>query len=322
MHRRGRDGLPRAWAVTPPRHFLGLDTIEPATLRRILDAGHALKRARTKGVEGPQPLAGKSLALVFEKQSTRTRVSFEVAMRQLGGDAVVLNASESQLSRGETPADTARTLSRYVDAIMIRALKHQTLSELAAYASVPVINGLTDRTHPCQLIADIMTFEEKQGPIKGRTAAWLGDGNNVAATWVQAAARFGFTMKLGCPAPFAPRPEVLAWAKAEGARVELFNSAEAAATGADCVVTDTWVSMGDAPDKPLDLLKAFQVNEAIMARAAPGAIFLHCLPATRGQEVSAGVIDGPASAVWDEAENRVHAQKAILLYCLAPEALL
>ena len=308
--------------MTPPRHFLGLDTIEPATLRRILDAGHALKRARTKGVEGPQPLAGKSLALVFEKQSTRTRVSFEVAMRQLGGDAVVLNASESQLSRGETPADTARTLSRYVDAIMIRALKHQTLSELAAYASVPVINGLTDRAHPCQLIADIMTFEEKQGPIKGRTVAWLGDGNNVAATWVQAAARFGFIMKLGCPAPFVPSAEVLAWAKAEGARVELFNSAEAAATGADCVVTDTWVSMGDAPDKPLELLKAFQVNEAIMARAVPGAIFLHCLPATRGQEVSAGVIDGPASAVWDEAENRVHAQKAILLYCLAPEALL
>ena len=307
--------------MTSPRHFLGLDTIEPAILRRILDAGHALKRARSKGVEGPRPLAGKSVALLFEKQSTRTRVSFEVAVRQLGGDAVVLNATESQLSRGETPGDTARVLSCYVDAVMMRALRHETLSELALHASVPVINGLTDRTHPCQLMADIMTFEERQGPIKGRVVAWLGDGNNVAATWVQAAARFGFTLKLGCPPSLNPRANVLAWAKQEGARIELSPRAEDAVAGADCVVTDTWVSMGDGPDKPIELLKAFQVNDAIMARAAPGAIFMHCLPATRGQEVSASVIDGPASAVWDEAENRVHAQKAILLYCLAPEAL-
>lgn len=307
--------------MTPPRHFLGLDTIEPALLRRLVDAGLALKRARLQGGAERHPLGGKSLALIFEKQSTRTRVSFEIAMRQLGGDALVLNSNESQISRGETPADTARVLSRYVDAIMIRALRHETLSELAAYASVPVINGLTDRSHPCQLIADVMTFEEHRGAIKGRVIAWLGDGNNVAATWVQAAARFDFTLRLGCPAPLRPRADVLAWAKAEGARVELCPRAEDAVEGADCVVTDTWVSMGDAPDKPIDLLRAFQVNEAIMARAAPRAIFLHCLPATRGQEVSAGVIDGPASVVWDEAENRVHAQKAILLYCLAPEAL-
>lgn len=307
--------------MTSPRHFLGLDTVEPATLRCLLDAGLALKRARQAGRETARPLAGKSLALVFEKPSTRTRISFEVAMRQLGGDALVLNANESQLSRGESPADTARVLSRYVDAIMIRALRHETLAELAQHASVPVINGLTDRTHPCQLMADLMTFEEKKGPIAGRTVAWLGDGNNVAATWVQAAARFDFNLRLGCPPALAPRAEVLDWARAEGARVTLCPSAAEAASGADCVVTDTWVSMGDAPDKPLDLLKPYQVNEAVMARAAPGAIFMHCLPAKRGQEVSAGVIDGPASVVWDEAENRVHAQKAILLYCLAPEAL-
>jgi ornithine carbamoyltransferase len=304
-----------------PVHFLGLDDIEPALLRRLIDAGLAMKRANRPNGAGAGPLAGRTLALVFEKPSTRTRVSFEVAMRQLGGGAVVLNASETQISRGETPADTARVLSRYVDGIMLRALRHQTLIDLAEHASVPVINGLTDRSHPCQLMADIMTFEEHKGPIGGRTVAWLGDGNNVAATWIEAAARFGFTLRLACPEGFEPRAEVVRWAVGEGARIELVSDPSEAADGADCVVTDTWVSMGDEPGKRCDRLRPYQVDQRIMARAAPGAIFMHCLPAKRGQEVSTEVIDGPASVVWDEAENRVHAQKAILLHCLAPGAL-
>jgi ornithine carbamoyltransferase len=307
--------------VSAPRHFLGLAEFEPATLRHLLDAAAALKAARRQGAAAARPLAGKMLALIFEKPSTRTKVSFEVAMRHLGGDTVTLSATESQLARGESPADTARVLSRYVDAIMLRATSHATLIALAQHATVPVINGLTDRTHPCQLMADILTFEEHRGPIKGRTVAWLGDGNNVATTWIEAAAQFDFALKLACPPRLHPQGEVLAWARAKGARVALAASPEEAARGADCVVTDTWVSMADAPGKELDPLKPYQVNERIMALTAPGAIFMHCLPAKRGQEVSAGVIDGPASVVWDEAENRVHAQKAVLLYCLAPEAL-
>jgi ornithine carbamoyltransferase len=304
-----------------PRHFLGLDQLEPADLRHLIEAGRALKRSGRRRPDPRAPLAGRILMLLFEKPSTRTRVSFEVAMRQLGGEVIVLNAGDSQLGRGETPADTARVLSRYVDAVMVRALRHATLGSLAAHAEVPVINGLTDETHPCQLLADVMTFEEARGPIGGRTVAWLGDGNNVAATWVQAAAQFGFTLRLGLPAGARSPDAALAWARARGASIALCARPEAAVEGADAVVTDTWLSMGDPPSKDLGPFRPFQVGERLMALAGREAVFLHCLPATRGQEVTDAVIDGPASLVWDEAENRVHAQKAVLLYCLAPEAL-
>jgi len=261
---------------------------------------------------------GSVLAMIFEQPSTRTRVSFEVAMRELGGASIMLSSGDMQLGRGETIADTARVLSRYVDAIMLRTGPHETLIELAAHATVPVINGLTVRSHPCQVMADVMTFEEKKGAIKGATVAWLGDANNVATSWVHAAARFGFKLKLACPKKFRPAPELLAWAAAEGAHVEAGQDRHAAARGADCVVTDVWVSMGDGEDKKKrkNLLRPFQVDSAVMASAKPDAIFMHCLPAHRGDEVTAEVIDGPQSVVWDEAENRLHVQKAILAWCL------
>lgn len=307
--------------MTQARHFLGLDEFEPAYLRRLLEAGWVLKRAGRPARPAEGPLAGRTLMLLFEKPSTRTRVSFEVAMRQLGGDVIVLNASDSQLGRGETPADTARVLSRYVDAIMLRATRHAWLEALAQHATVPVINGLTDETHPCQLMADIMTFEEHRGPISGKTVAWLGDGNNVAASWVQAAAQLGFRLRLGMPEGVTISERALGFARRKGAAVELCHTAEKAVAGADCLVTDTWVSMGDEPGKNLACFEPFRVTAGLMAQAAPGAIFMHCLPAKRGQEVTDEVIDSPASVVWDEAENRVHAQKAVLLHCLAPAAL-
>ena len=261
---------------------------------------------------------GAVLAMIFEQPSTRTRVSFEVAMRELSGASIMLSSGDMQLGRGETIADTARVLSRYVDAIMLRTGPHETLIELAAHATVPVINGLTVRSHPCQVMADVMTFEEKKGAIKGAMVAWLGDANNVATSWVHAAARFGFKLNLACPKKFRPAPELLAWAAAEGAHVEAGQDPHAAARGADCVVTDVWVSMGDGEDKKKrkNLLRPFQVDNAVMASAKPDAIFMHCLPAHRGDEVTAEVIDGPQSVVWDEAENRLHVQKAILAWCL------
>jgi ornithine carbamoyltransferase len=298
-----------------PRHFLDLADLSEAELRRMLSLGGAFK-AR-EGALAEKPLAGRTLALIFEKPSTRTRVSFEVAMRRLGGDVVVLSAKEMQLGRGETVADTARVLSRYVDAIMLRTDSASKLNELASAATVPVINGLTDMSHPCQLMADIMTFEEHRGPIRGRTVAWCGDGNNVARSWIHAAARFGFTLRLGTPASLRPPEEILAWAAREGARIELTDSPAEAVSGADAVVTDTWVSMNDAPGTNRhNLLRPFQVNEALMEKAAPGAIFLHCLPAHRGEEVTDGVLDGPQSVVFDEAENRMHAQAGVLAWCL------
>jgi ornithine carbamoyltransferase len=312
----------RAAASAPggPRHFLDLDQIEAATLRRILDSAAAIKQARgapPKGArDAARPLEGRVLAMIFEKPSTRTRVSFDVAMRQLGGDVLILNSGEMQLGRGETIADTARVLSRYVDAIMIRTSARRKLVELAENATVPVINGLTDESHPCQIMADVMTFEEKKGPIAGRVVAWSGDGNNVANTWIQAAVRFDFELRLACPEPLRPKARLLDWAKAEGGRVRLFDEPEAAVRGADCVVTDTWVSMGAEKGDRHNLLRPFQVNERLMALAAPGAVFMHCLPAHRGEEVTAGVIDGPQSVVFDEAENRLHAQKGILAWCL------
>jgi ornithine carbamoyltransferase len=298
-----------------PRHFLDLDQIDPADLRRILDLGVAFRKGTRPG--GRQALAGKVLAMIFEKPSTRTRVSFEVGIKQLGGEAVVLNPSDMQIGRGETIADTARVLSRYVDAVMMRTTDPEKLSELAQHATVPVINGLTDRTHPCQLMADVMTFEEHRGPIRGRTVAWCGDGNNMAVTWIQAAARFGFALRLACPRPLAAPAAVVAWAREQGAKVLETEDPHAAVEGADCVVTDTWVSMGMQPgERRANLLKPYRVDEALMQSAGPDAIFMHCLPAHRGEEVTSGVLDGRQSVVWDEAENRLHAQKGILTWCM------
>lgn len=298
-----------------PRHFLDLDRIEAETLRHILTLGGSLKAGTAQNL---RPLEGRTLALIFEKNSTRTRVSFEVGMRQLGGDVVVLSQTDTQLGRGETVADTARVLSRYVDAIMIRTDDPSRLAELAEHATVPVINGLTDRSHPCQLMADVMTFEEHKGPIAGRTIAWCGDGNNMATSWIHAAARFGFELRLACPEQLAPMPDALAWARAQGADIAVTIDADAAVAGVDCVVTDTWVSMGDKDaGKRHNLLQPFQVDERRMALAAPDAIFMHCLPAHREEEMTSAVIDGPQSVVWDEAENRMHAQKGILAWCLA-----
>jgi len=296
----------------PPRHFLDIDRHDTPELRGMIDLGFAYKNGRHD-----RPLEGKTLALIFEKPSTRTRVSFEVAMRQLGGDTIVLGTQDSQLGRGETIADTARVLSRYVDAIMIRTNAHQKLAEMAEYATVPVINGLTDSSHPCQLMADVMTLQERKGPVADTVVAWSGDGNNVAASWIHAAVRFGFELRLACPETLQPEPGLIGWARAEGGRVTLTADPGEAVTGSDCVVTDTWVSMGaEATVNRHNLLAPYRVDERLMARAKPDAIFMHCLPAHRGEEVTAGVIDGPQSAVWDEAENRLHAQKGILAWCL------
>jgi ornithine carbamoyltransferase len=255
--------------------------------------------------------------MIFEKPSTRTRVSFDVAMRQLGGQTLSLNNTDLQLGRGESIADTARVLSRYVDAIMIRANSHATLLDLAKYATVPVINGLTDKSHPCQVMADIMTFEEHKGPIKGRSVAWVGDGNNVAVSWMHAAVRFGFELRVACPDELRPEQEAVDWVKREKGAVTYTSDAAKAVRGVDCVVTDTWVSMGqtDAARRK-KMLEPYGVDAKLMSKAAEGAIFMHCLPAYRGKEVTEDVIDGPQSVVFDEAENRLHAQKAILAWCL------
>lgn len=302
-----------------PRHFLDLDLIDAATLRRIIDAAHNMKRAG-KCVPAnlrPSSIADDVLVMIFEKPSTRTRISFDVAMRQLGGQSIVLNHDDLQLGRGESVIDTARVISRYIDVIMIRANSHETLRELAKHATVPVINGLTDRTHPCQVMADILTFEEHRGPIKDRTVAWVGDGNNVAASWMHAAARFGFTLNVACPKELMPHADVMNWVKREKASVTITHDPIAAVKGVDCVVTDTWVSMGDKDaDRRKALLKPFAVDDSLMAKAAKKAIFMHCLPAYRGHEVSEEVLEGPQSVVFDEAENRLHVQKAILAWCL------
>ncbi len=297
-----------------PRHFLELVDIAPGELRRIIEDSRAMK-AHARDSKVP-PMTGKMLAMVFDKPSTRTRVSFDIAMRQLGGQTIVLTGQEMQIGRGETIADTARVLSRYVDAIMIRTLEHGMRIELAEHATVPVINGLTRRSHPCQVMADVMTFEEHRGPIRGRTVAWSGDANNVLASWMHAARQFEFELAVATPPELAPKRKVMEWVGTSGAQIEIGHDAEAAAAGADCVVTDTWVSMGDKDGaRRHNLLRPYQVNSALMAKAKSSAIFLHCLPAHRGDEVTDEVIDGPQSAVFDEAENRLHAQKGILAWC-------
>jgi ornithine carbamoyltransferase len=258
--------------------------------------------------------------MVFEKPSTRTRVSFDVAMRQLGGETLLLNGTDMQLGRGETVADTARVLSRYVDAIMLRSSDHRHLQELASAATVPVINGLTDKSHPCQLMADVLTFEEHKGPIAGQVVTWVGDANNVANSWIHAAAQLQFELRLACPTELAPARDIMDWARARGAKVSTTTDPLAAVANADCIVTDTWVSMGtpeELASRRHNLLAPFRVDNRLMQAAAKDAIFMHCLPAHRGEEMTADVIDGPQSVVWDEAENRLHVQKGVLNWCLA-----
>jgi ornithine carbamoyltransferase len=302
------------------RHFLDLIDIPTRELQGMIDRSRAMKAALKRG-EQKKPLAGKTLAMIFDKPSTRTRVSFDVGMRQLGGESIMLTAQEMQLGRGETLADTARVLSRFVDAIVIRILDHKDVEELARCATVPVINALTRRSHPCQVLADVMTFEEKKGPIRGRTIAWTGDANNVLASWMHAAERFEFTLRVATPAELQPKKWLLDWAKSSGAAIEIGDDPERAVKGADCVVTDTWVSMGDKDGKHRhNILKPYQVNGSLMARAKPDAIFMHCLPAHRGDEVTDEVLDGPQSVVFDEAENRLHAQKCLLAWCMHVDA--
>jgi ornithine carbamoyltransferase len=304
----------------PPRHFVDLWKIEAADLRAILEDAKARKAARLgwpKGQRDPDaPAADRTLAMIFEKNSTRTRFSFDAAMRQLGGSVIISNAQEMQLGRGEPIEDTARVLSRMVDAIMIRANVHEDVERLAMAASVPVINGLSDKGHPCQILADIMTIEEHRGRIDGKTLAWVGDGNNVCASFIHAAPKLGFKLKIACPAVYHPDLVDLARAAEQQGQVSTTEDPREAVRGADVVITDTWVSMGDTDhDERLDALEPYQVDARLMELAAPKAVFLHCLPAHRGEEVTDEVIDGPASLIWDEAENRIHAQKSILAWC-------
>ncbi len=301
--------------MTDPRHFLDISDHSGEMLNGIVaDA----RRMKTAGRGAAQPLQGRILAMIFDKPSTRTRVSFDVGMRQLGGQTVVLSGAESQLGRGETVADTARVLSRYVDAVMIRTTGHDRLLELAKHATVPVINGLTDDSHPCQIMADVMTIDEHCGAVAGKVVAWSGPTNNVLTTFMQAAARFRFKLRIAMPPELSPDEAMLAWAQGQGADISVTDDPVEAVSGVDCVVTDTWVSMGeDESQRGQNLLMPYQVNEALMAAAGPQAKFMHCLPAHRGEEVTDAVMDGPQSVVFDEAENRLHAQKAILAWCLS-----
>ena len=301
----------------PARHFLDLTELPAAELRHILSSAVAIKAARRRGEPAAaKPLLGKTLAMIFDQPSTRTRVSFEVGMRELGGETIMLTGTEMQLGRGETIADTARVLSRYVDAIMIRILNASDLRELARHATVPVINGLTKTSHPCQVMADVMTFEEHCGPIKGRTIAWSGDSNNVLTSWVHAAQRFDFALNIACPPELTPPAELLGWAQHAGAQVKTTSDPYEAVAGASAVISDCWVSMGDKDKgRRHNLLAPYQINAKLMRAAHKDAVFMHCLPAHRGEEVTDEVIDGPQSVVFDEAENRLHAQKGILAWC-------
>jgi len=298
------------------RHFVDLSAVSAIDLRRILDDA-ALRKARLKSGEVSRPFEGKVLAMIFDKPSTRTRVSFDVAMRQLGGETIMLTGAEMQLGRSETIADTAKVLSRYVDIIMIRTTTHARLLELAENATVPVINGLTDETHPCQLMADVMTYEEHRGTIAGRTFAWTGDGNNVLHSLLEASARFSFGLKVAVPEGSEPNDKYVRWAKKSGGRIVFTRTAEDAVRDADCVMTDTWVSMGqEHRARGHNVFMPFQVNGKLMQLTKPDALFMHCLPAHRGEEVTSEVLDGPHSVAFDAAENRLHAQKAVLAWCL------
>ena len=304
-----------------PRHFVDLWRLEPADLRAILDDAKARKAARRgwpQGrVDGDAPARERTLAMIFQKNSTRTRFSFDAAMRQLGGDVIISTANDMQLGRGETIEDTAKVLSRMVDAVMLRANSHEDVERLAYASTVPVINGLSDKGHPCQIIADLMTFEEHRGPVTGKTLAWVGDGNNVCHSFMHAAAKFGFRLNVACPAEYHPDLRDL---EKGGVHVHLTSDPREAVKGADVVVTDTWVSMGDQDyEARLAAFEPYTVDEALMGLAKDDAVFLHCLPAHRGEEVTDAVIDGPQSLIWDEAENRIHAQKAVLAWCFGGE---
>jgi ornithine carbamoyltransferase len=305
------------------KHFLDINKTDPAQLRSIIDSAQTMKTARNGRPKGTpddeQPLAGHMVALIFEKPSTRTRVSFDVGVRQMGGQTMVLSGADLQLGHGETIADTARVLSRYVDLIMIRTFEEATLLEMAEYASVPVINGLTNRTHPCQIMADIMTFEEHNGPIAGKKVVWSGDGNNVCASFIHAAGQFGFDFTFTGPETLDPEAVFVEEARKKGVNIAIERDPAKAVQGADLVVTDTWVSMHDpqsARERRHNQLRGYQINEALMAQAKPDAKFMHCLPAHRDDEVTSAVMDGPQSVIWDEAENRLHAQKAVMRWCL------
>ncbi|MCE9521642.1 MAG: ornithine carbamoyltransferase [Alphaproteobacteria bacterium] len=309
------------------KHFLDLDAFDGPTLRKMIDEAKRMKAARKgrpKGaLDDATPLAGRMLAMIFEKPSTRTRISFEMGMRQLGGGTMFLDGRDMQFGHGETVGDTAQVLSRYVDVIMLRTKRHQSLIELAQHATVPVINGLTDKTHPCQLMADVMTFEEHRGPIAGRVVTWSGAGNNVCASWIHAAVRFGFELRVACPPEASPEPQLMAWAKKESGKVHIVRDPFDAVAGTDAVVADTWVQMSEADQlgeggtrSRHNALARYRVDERLMAAAGKDAIFMHCLPAHRGEEVTDGVFDGPQSAVFDEAENRLHSQKSVLVWAL------
>jgi len=298
------------------RHFTDLSAVSAGDLRGMLDDAVA-RKGRLKAGERSKPFDGKVLAMIFDKPSTRTRVSFDVAMRQLGGETIMLTGTEMQLGRSETIADTAKVLSRYVDAIMIRTTAHERLVELTENATVPVINGLTDDTHPCQLMADVMTFEEHRGPVAGKTFAWSGDGNNVLHSLIEASARFRFKVNVAIPEGSEPEERYTAWSRENGGQIAFTRDPGEAVAGADCVVTDCWVSMGqEHRARGHNIFIPYQVNAALMKQAKPDALFMHCLPAHRGEEVTDEVIDGPNSVVFDEAENRLHAQKAVLAWCL------
>lgn len=298
------------------RHFLDISDFSTSQLRAMLDAGRAIKaRRRTAEAKADRPLDGKVVAMIFDQPSLRTRASFEVGITELGGSPMMVTGKEIELGERETVADTARVFSRYVDAIMIRILDHAHLLELAEYATVPVINGLTKSSHPCQVMADIMTFEEHRGPLDKRKIAWTGDTNNVLASWIHAAGRFDFDLHIATPAELAPPVALTNWARENGAKLTLTTRPEEAVEGADCVITDCWVSMGDTEGNRHNLLRPYQVNEGLLRRADKQAVFMHCLPATRGEEVTNEIMDGPQSVVYDEAENRLHAQKAILAWC-------
>jgi ornithine carbamoyltransferase len=304
-------------------HFLDIHTTSPEALRSMIDQARAMKDARKDRPKGTpdddQPLAGRMVALIFEKPSTRTRVSFDVGVRQMGGQTMVLSGKEMQLGHGETIADTARVLSRYVDLIMIRTFEEATLQEMAEHATVPVINGLTNRTHPCQIMADVMTYEEHHGPIRGKKVVWSGDGNNVCASFLHAAGQFGFDFTFTGPPTLDPEQEWVDFARSKGVDVQIERDPAKAVQGADLVVTDTWVSMHDpesAKERRHNQLRGYQVNEALMAQANKDALFMHCLPAHRNDEVTSAVMDGPNSVIFDEAENRLHAQKAVMRWCL------
>ncbi len=304
-------------------NFLDLHATDPAALRNILSLAGAMKTARRDRPKGTPdddlPLDGRIVALIFEKPSTRTRVSFDVGVRQMGGSSMVLSGTEMQLGHGETIADTARVLSRYVDLIMIRTFGEDILQEMAEHATVPVINGLTDSSHPCQIMADVMTFEEHRGPIKGKRVAWMGDGNNVAQSFLHAAASFGFNFTFAGPAQLDPQDDVIGAVRKAGCDVRIERDPAKAVADADLIVTDTWVSMGDAESsrqRRHNLLRPYQVNERLIDAAPDHALVMHCLPAHRGEEITDSVLDGPRSVVFDEAENRLHAQKAIMRWCL------